>query len=106
MIKLNIDCLVLIFNELQTDKNALYSCLLVNKEWCRLVVPILWKNHSWRSPLKMYYGKEKLFNTILSWLPSSSNQLLSDNDIKLPSTILLKPSSFNYLSFCEFPKAG
>ena len=32
MTKLNIDCLHLIFNELQKDINSLYSCLLVNKE--------------------------------------------------------------------------
>ena len=45
---------------------------------------------------------KKLFNTILSCLPTSPKKLLSDNDIKLPSTILLKPTSFNYISFCEF----
>src|ERR1044072_2162511 len=99
MEKLNVDCLYLIFNEL-TDNKSLYSCLLVNKEWCNIVVPILWKKC-----LKNYlYGDEiRLFNTILSCLPLSSKQLLSDNDIKLPSTILLKTPLFNYISFCEFP---
>jgi hypothetical protein len=41
---------------------------------------------------------------IISFLPSSSREFLSDNDIKLPSTaILLKPPMFNYISFCKFP---
>ncbi|EXX56185.1 uncharacterized protein OCT59_002983 [Rhizophagus irregularis] len=100
MVELNVDCLILIFNELQTDKESLYACLLVNREWCHLVVPILWKKYSW------YYDYEesekKLFNIILSSLSSSSKQLLSDNDIKLPSTIFLKPLLFNYISYCKF----
>src|SRR3954464_8646365 len=99
MTKLNVDCLNLIFNELQGDKISLHSCLLVNKEWCNVVVPILWKERSWYESYKV--SKKKLFNTMLSCLPSSSRQLLSDNDIKLPSTILLKPTLFNYISFCE-----
>ena len=45
MEKLNVDCLILIFNELRADNNSLYSCLLVNKEWCHLVVPILWEEY-------------------------------------------------------------
>ena len=67
MEKLNVDCLNLIFNELQADEASLYSCLLVNKEWCSVVAPILWKEHStfgvW------YYGiesSEKFYSTILS----------------------------------------
>jgi hypothetical protein len=100
MEKLNVDCLLLIFNEL-TDKESLNSCLLVNKEWCNIVVPILWKKHSLNG--KSQKKHLKLLNTILSCLPSSSKQLLSDNNIKLPSTILLKSSLFNYISFCKFP---
>src|ERR1051325_6062620 len=100
MTKLNIDCLTLIFNE-TSEKGTLYSCLLVNKEWCNIVVPILWKKFSWR-----WDGRSKetyFFNTILSCLPSSSKQLLSDNGAKLPSEILLRSPLFDYISFCEFP---
>src|ERR1043165_10266640 len=100
MIKLNIDCLYLIFNELRLDRKYLYSCLLVNKEWCNIIVPILWKNHS--SSASYIYGCN---NTILSRLPSSSKQILSDNGVRFPSTILLKPTSFDYVSFCQFPSS-
>src|SRR3954449_3927219 len=75
MINLNVDCLNLIFNELR-DKNSLHSCLLVNKEWCNIVVPILWKEYSLHGENSQ---NEKLFNTILSCLPSSSKQLLFYN---------------------------
>ncbi|CAB5165175.1 unnamed protein product [Rhizophagus irregularis] len=95
--KINIDCFNLIINELRMDKRSLRSCLLVNKEWCNIAVPILWKNHSWCNEDK----PEKLFTAIFSCLPSSSKQILSDYNIKLPST---KSPLFNYVSFCEFPK--
>ena len=98
MKKLNIDCLNLIFN--QIDKKSLHSCLLVNREWCKIIAPILWKNYSWCG----YKEKLKKFsNTILSCLPSFSKQLLSDNDIKLPSTVLSQSPLLNYISFCKFP---
>ncbi|GES78802.1 hypothetical protein GLOIN_2v440448 [Rhizophagus clarus] len=83
---------------LQMDRRSLYSCLLVNKEWCNIAVLILWKYHSWYNGDK----SEKLLNTILSCLPSSSKQILIDNNIELPSS---NPPLFNYISFCEFPKS-
>ncbi|CAB5303670.1 hypothetical protein RhiirA1_540293 [Rhizophagus irregularis] len=104
MIKLNLDCFNLILKESRLNKKSLYSCLLVNKEWCNLVVPILWKKYSWYCNHKE--SENKIFNIILSCLSTSSKQFLFDNNIKLPSTIFLKPLSFNYISFCEFPRAG
>uniref|UniRef100_U9UH73 Uncharacterized protein n=1 Tax=Rhizophagus irregularis (strain DAOM 181602 / DAOM 197198 / MUCL 43194) TaxID=747089 RepID=U9UH73_RHIID len=78
MTELNIDCLNLIFNELRKDKETLYSCLLVNKRWCLLVVPILWEKHT----RYIYHEAEKKFhNIILSSLSSSSKQFLGDNRI-------------------------
>ncbi|PKC60501.1 hypothetical protein RhiirA1_467922 [Rhizophagus irregularis] len=48
--------------------------------------------------LKENKSKEKFFNIILK-------QLLFDNGIKLPSTILLKLPSFNYIIYCKFLKS-
>jgi hypothetical protein len=52
----------------------------------------------------MYFNCEKkkiFFNIIFSCLQTSSKQLLFDNDIKLPLTILSKSPMFNYVSFCK-----
>jgi hypothetical protein len=84
MEKLNTDCLVLIFNELQADSKLLYLCLLVKSG-------VIWWFLS--------------YNIILSCLPTSSKQLLFDNDIKLPLTILSKPPIFNYVSHYKFLRA-
>uniref|UniRef100_U9ULJ8 F-box domain-containing protein n=1 Tax=Rhizophagus irregularis (strain DAOM 181602 / DAOM 197198 / MUCL 43194) TaxID=747089 RepID=U9ULJ8_RHIID len=99
MEKLSIEGLTYIFNELRTDNKSLYSCLLINKEWCRLVVPILWERYPYSNCEE---SQEKYCNTILSCLPTSSKQLLIDNYISLPSTILSEPLTFNYVGFCKF----
>src|SRR4051794_32288926 len=102
MSKLNLDILIIIFNELQSDKKSLYSCLLVNREWCRIVVPILWKS-AWFNDKK---SEQKVFSIILFCLPSSSKQLLSDNDVKLQLSLKTRFSTkplFKYISFCAFP---
>ncbi|CAB4468570.1 unnamed protein product [Rhizophagus irregularis] len=40
--KLLTETLIQIFNELELDE--LFSCILVNREWCKIVVPILWSD--------------------------------------------------------------
>src|ERR1044072_3722712 len=110
MAKLNVDCLSLIFNKVTDDPKSLYYFLLANKKWCNIVVPILWNKSSTWSRYFEYRGKSessrKFFNTVLSCLPHSSKQFLSDNGIKLPSTISLKAPLFNYISFLKFPNSS
>jgi hypothetical protein len=100
MEKLNVDCLILIFNELRADNSSLYSCLLVNKEWYHLVIPILWRDFLYFSKYKK--SIKKFSNIILSCLPTSSKQLLFNNYIKLPLTIFSKFPTFNYASLCKY----
>ncbi|KAF0523435.1 hypothetical protein F8M41_015396 [Gigaspora margarita] len=38
------ECLENIFKFLQDDEEALFSSILVNRFWCRTLVPILWRN--------------------------------------------------------------
>uniref|UniRef100_U9SJ23 Uncharacterized protein n=1 Tax=Rhizophagus irregularis (strain DAOM 181602 / DAOM 197198 / MUCL 43194) TaxID=747089 RepID=U9SJ23_RHIID len=45
MSKLNKDILFLIFEELKDDSKSLFSCLMTNRLWCEIVIPILWKIH-------------------------------------------------------------
>ncbi|KAF0558431.1 hypothetical protein F8M41_009321 [Gigaspora margarita] len=42
MIVLPNECLSEILNNLKSYRRTLFSCLLVNRQWCRIVVPILW----------------------------------------------------------------
>jgi hypothetical protein len=76
---LNRDILYLISEELQDDENTLHSCLLVNKTWCEIIIPMIWKD-PWKY---LKDGKEEsLLNVMISHL---SNQ---------------RPL-FNYINFCK-----
>ncbi|UZO10576.1 uncharacterized protein OCT59_002156 [Rhizophagus irregularis] len=93
---LNKDVLYLILKELQDDKKALFSCLSVNKIWCEIIIPLLWKN-PWKYLKK---GKEKLLlNVIFSHLTEKSKDLNQFFDFFIES--YQKPL-FNYINFCKY----
>jgi hypothetical protein len=95
MFRLNRDILYLIFfKELQNDKKTLYSCLLVNKTWCEMIIPILWKN-PWKDR-----NEKLLFNIIFSYLSNElKNKLKPDLDFFISNTY--KKPFFDYISFCK-----
>src|ERR1051325_9490399 len=96
MLRLNKDVLILILEELQEDKNSLYSCLLVNKTLCDSIVMILWRN-PWK-----YMNREKvgsLFSAITSHLSDESKNRLISQGINLFNTY--RRPLFNYISFCR-----
>ena len=96
MSKLNGDILYLIFKEFQDNKRILQSCLLVNKTWCEMIIPILWKN-----PWKYLVGKEKLLlNIIVSHLSDDVKNDLMSQGIDFLNNCYQKPL-FDYISFCK-----
>src|SRR6266496_3091722 len=98
MFKLNKDILYLILEEVQDDKQSLHSCIFVNKTWCEIIVPILWKN-PWK-----YLAERKvdiLFNIIISHLSDESVNNLKSQEIYLLTDSYQKRPSFNYISFCR-----
>ncbi|GBC06216.1 hypothetical protein RclHR1_00670008 [Rhizophagus clarus] len=90
MFQLHTDCLNEIF-EYINDKGSLYSCLLVNRLWCKISVRFFWKD------MENYTTSN--FNTLISCLPNESKEILSNNEIII-STPTLNPM-FNYASFCK-----
>ncbi|CAB5192231.1 unnamed protein product [Rhizophagus irregularis] len=78
------------------DFSTLYSCILVNRLWCRLAIPLLWEN-----PFPISYSKNYHFIKIYL------NKLNEDDKIKLNEygfNYNLSPSStlFNYPSFIKY----
>jgi hypothetical protein len=95
MSKLNRDVLCLILEELRDNENTLCSCLSINKIFCEIIIPILWKN-PWKFLKK---GKEKLLlNVIISHLSNESKNNLIQNNLSINS--YQKPL-FNYITFCK-----
>src|SRR6266542_4274783 len=86
--QLTTDCLDEIFEYLEDDKITLYSCLLVNRLWCKISVRILWRHI-------------RNYNTLIACLPNESKEILYRNNINFP-TPTSKPPIFNYASFCKF----
>jgi hypothetical protein len=99
MFKLYKDVLYLMFQELQDDKQTLYSCLLVDKTWCETVVPILW-NNPWKflkDAGELRKG-ELLINLINSYLSDETRNNLKfypGDSLKYNKTL------FNYVRFCK-----
>ncbi|GBB83140.1 hypothetical protein RclHR1_00010022 [Rhizophagus clarus] len=98
MFKLNRDILYLIFKELQDDEKSFFPCLLVNKTWSEIIIPILWKN-PWKYLKK---GNEKLLsNVILSHLSEESrNKLILNDHYNFLKNLNQKPL-FDYINYCK-----
>ncbi|GBB93341.1 hypothetical protein RclHR1_02150028 [Rhizophagus clarus] len=99
MPELNNKLLSLILEELQNDGKSLYSCLLVNKTWCEIFVPILWKIPGRFKPTSSN-AIIILFNTIISHLPKESKNTLKENGINFIEQKYDRPL-FNYIGYCE-----
>ncbi|GBC04122.1 hypothetical protein RclHR1_05520010 [Rhizophagus clarus] len=105
MSKFTVDCLYVILKELKRDFRSLHSCLLVNRLWCKIVVPILWRN-----PWKFYEFVEftkrdqkflkSFYKILILLLPPESKELLINNGINIFPTSFKKPL-FNYVYFIK-----
>src|SRR3954449_7688846 len=91
MLQLSSDCLKEIFKYLNGDEVTLRSCLLVNHNWCKVAVSILWKS--------VWNYRIANFNILISCLPNESKEILHNSGIVI-STSTSKPL-FNYATFCN-----
>src|SRR6266536_3954513 len=90
--KISSELIYEIIKYFQNDFSTLYSCILVNRLWCRLVIPILWKD-----PFSI---PTKNFNFIEIYLHNLNDDYLKTKlnkyNINIPSNTL-----FNYPSFIK-----
>ncbi|CAG8649378.1 13173_t:CDS:2 [Rhizophagus irregularis] len=80
MQKLPSNCFEEILDSMDNDRNTLFSCALVNRHWCRLSIPLLW-----RRPFEYGYPKDfglKLLKIYISFLAVEEKELLRAQDIK------------------------
>ncbi|RGB43403.1 hypothetical protein C1646_749788 [Rhizophagus diaphanus] len=93
------DVLFLILEVLKDDRKSLHSCLFVNKTWCEIIVPILWK-----IPGKYTLtnnAKNSLFNVILLHLSEESRNILKNHGINVFIEEYRRPL-FNYISYWRY----
>ena len=98
--KVNRDILFLLFEKLQNDSRSLFSCLLVNRSWCKIAIPILWRNPWCYEDNINYQKKGSLYHIITFSLPKDVKEFLTSQGIQLFPTSH-QPPLFDYLSFCR-----
>ncbi|RGB26353.1 hypothetical protein C1646_770530 [Rhizophagus diaphanus] len=72
----------------QNDYSTLHSCVLVNRLWCRLAIPLLWEN-----PFSIPTGNYKFIEIYLHNL---------NGEYKINENLLLSNTLFNYPSFIKY----
>ncbi|CAG8758361.1 41030_t:CDS:1 [Gigaspora margarita] len=93
--RLSSDCLDLIFLHFKNDKTSLYSFILVNRHFCRLVIPLLWSH-----PFE-YVSKEKaplIIQTYVSCLSDIEKEQLIAEDIIFDNS---SRPLFNYSKYLQ-----
>src|SRR2546423_875943 len=99
MLSINEDVLFLIIKELRNDRKSLHSCLLVDRTWCEITIPILWKN-PWKF-CSIDSAESILFNVILLHLSEESRENLKKQKIDL-FAVTHQRLLFNYISFWRY----
>ncbi|RIB25265.1 hypothetical protein C2G38_2031216 [Gigaspora rosea] len=78
---LSLDCLINIIEYLKNDRATLYSCVMVNRIWCKTSIPLLW----YRPFEHQMIGKEvRILHTYISCLNFHDKAELIDHGIRLP----------------------
>src|SRR6185369_701146 len=84
-----------VFQNLQGDSRSLYACALVNRKWCRQVIPVLWS-----FPLRFGFVKEKssgqFIESLLSCIEHDDRASLHEAGIKHPGW---RKPLFEYATF-------
>ncbi|PKK65635.1 hypothetical protein RhiirC2_785864 [Rhizophagus irregularis] len=84
-----------IIKNFQNDYSTLHSCVLVNRLWCRLAIPLLWEN-----PFSTPTGN---YNFIEVYLYNLNDCLKTKiNDYQIINHLLPSNTLFNYPSFIRY----
>ncbi|EXX69368.1 uncharacterized protein OCT59_007908 [Rhizophagus irregularis] len=80
----------------QNDYSTLYSCILVNRLWCRLTIPLLWEN-PFSIPTENYN-----YNFIEIYSHNSYKFRTKLKEYRIINNLLPSNTLFNYLSYLKY----
>src|ERR1044072_363848 len=92
------ECVQDVISNLEINRD-LFSALMVNREWCKFAVPILWKN-PFDNSNRENHCKNIIMRTYFSCLDQRSKLLLESNGIDLSSTT--SNTAFDYASYLNY----
>ncbi|EXX62578.1 hypothetical protein GLOIN_2v1767282 [Rhizophagus irregularis DAOM 181602=DAOM 197198] len=84
-----------IMQYLRKDLSTLYSCIFVNRLWCRLAIPLLWED-----PFLIPNQHYRCIGAYLSFLNEDSKAKF--NEYGIDDKLLLSNTLFNYPSFIKY----
>ncbi|PKY17912.1 hypothetical protein RhiirB3_522346 [Rhizophagus irregularis] len=102
----------LVFQDDIRSFKTLFSCLFVNRLWCQITVPTLWRN-PWNfkiwSNKNSKYRYRAMFNILILFLPDNSIEYLKECGIEIQPKYSFRSNTrqtkgytlFNYPSFCK-----
>ncbi|CAG8452906.1 6640_t:CDS:2 [Diversispora eburnea] len=95
--------------DFHNDRKTLHSCILVNRAWCRITIPLLWRN-----PIKLLHGPDdyypyhkyrnnhvKLVDTYLRYLNEEERTELAKDGFILGISHTISPL-FDYIYFLRY----
>ncbi|GET65571.1 hypothetical protein GLOIN_2v1784270 [Rhizophagus irregularis DAOM 181602=DAOM 197198] len=90
----------------KNDFSTLYSCILVNRLWCRLTIPLLWETPFSNPPYVKYYfccSITKNYNFIEIYLHNLNGDLKTKlNEYGIEDNLFPSNTLFNYPSFIKY----
>ncbi|CAB5200401.1 unnamed protein product [Rhizophagus irregularis] len=89
-----------IIKNFQNEYSTLHSCVLVNRLWCRLAIPLLWEN-----PFSITTGNYNFIEVYLynlnDYLKTKINNYQIINNLLPSNTLFNYPSFIKYLNMCN-----
>ncbi|GBB84760.1 hypothetical protein RclHR1_11330001 [Rhizophagus clarus] len=79
-------CLEEVLQNLIEDPGTLYSCILVNRNWCRVTIPILWSDPFNNIKRKNPNNANFSIRTFISCLEDSEKSSLTNEFIRIPNS--------------------
>ncbi|GBB84227.1 hypothetical protein RclHR1_10850006 [Rhizophagus clarus] len=98
---LNLDCIINILEFLDNDPATLFACALVNREWCKIAMCILWRD-SWRYKKSFQLPGNKKIQMISIFLESLPQYNLNTIERKIGISIVSRKTLLNYAKFVRY----
>ncbi|RIA94667.1 hypothetical protein C1645_873314 [Glomus cerebriforme] len=95
-------CLEEVLQYLIEEPGTLHSCILVNRNWCRLAIPILWSDPFNNLKRKQPNNSNLSIRTFISCLEDSEKSLLMNEFLKIPES--WKNTIFDYPKYLQIFK--
>jgi hypothetical protein len=85
----------------RNDFSTLHSCVLVNRLWCRLAIPLLWEDPFSLKYPKNYYYIEVYLHNLNDDDKSQLNEYGISDDLFPSNTLFNYPSFIQYIDTCK-----